>query len=232
MTAAPEQRWSADADHPQLRSAIADLLTAGGDGALPIVQTGHPVLRAPATPYTGQLGDLLPQLVQAMIATMHDAPGVGLAAPQIGIGLAIAVVEDPGMGPDADEAANARERQPLPLQVLINPSYTSVGTETRSFYEGCLSVAGLQGVVSRPRQVRLRAQNTVGEWTGQTLTGWPARIVQHETDHLAGELYLDHVETRSITSNENYGRFWAHEATPSEAARALGFKGEECWTQS
>ncbi len=229
MTAGPAQPphlWTTEGENHELQEAITELLDICDGQPLPIVQTGDPVLRIPTAAYTGQLGDTLPRLIDAMITTMQAAPGVGLAATQIGIGLAIAVIQDPGMGPDAEEAADARERSALPLQVLINPSYTPVGTERRSFYEGCLSVAGLQGVVSRPRQVKLRAQNLSGEWSEQILTGWPARIVQHETDHLAGELYLDFVETRSIASNENYGRFWAHEAVPQEAARVLGFQGE------
>ncbi len=231
MTTRSVHNWPADGVNVELQQAIGEFLDVCADGPLPIVQTGHSVLRTPTAPYTGQLGDQLPRLIDAMIATMHAAPGVGLAAPQVGIGLAIAVIEDPGMGPDAEEAADARERQPLPLQVLVNPSYTPVGEEQRSFYEGCLSVAGLQGVVSRHRQVRLRSQNLAGEWSAELLTGWPARIVQHETDHLAGELYLDYVETRSITSAENYSRFWAHEAAPHDAARVLGFKGAECSKQ-
>lgn len=231
MTGPAPVQWPAKVENQELQSAITDLLDVCAGDPMPIVQTGHPVLRTVAAPYQGQLGAQLPRLIDAMVTTMRAAPGVGLAAPQIGIGLAIAVIEDPGLGVDAQEAADDRERHPLALQVLINPSYTAVGADRRSFYEGCLSVAGLQGVVSRPRQVQLRAQNTTGAWYEQTYTGWPARIVQHETDHLAGELYLDHVKTRSIASNENYGRFWAHESTPLEAARALGFEGEECWKQ-
>lgn len=215
--------WTEEEELADLQEAVAGLLDAFPSGVLPIVQLGHPVLRTPAAAYTGQLGGLLPRLIDAMTATMRAAPGVGLAAPQIGIGLSIAVFEDPGMGPEADEVADVRERSALPFQVLINPSYEPVGTQTRSFYEGCLSVEGLQGVVSRPRQVRLRSQDVSGGWREEVFTGWPARIVQHETDHLGGELYLDHVETRSITSTENYVEFWAHEAAPREAARILRF---------
>lgn len=223
LPTAVSSKWPVEAEHRDLRAAVADFLNAFDDGVVPIVQTGHPVLRTPAAPYTGQLGDLLPRLLNAMTATMHAAPGVGLAAPQIGIGLAIAVIQDPGMAPDAADVADVRERFELPFQVLINPSYEAVGSDTRAFFEGCLSVAGLQGVVRRPRQVRLRSQNATGGWREQLVTGWPARIVQHETDHLNGQLYLDHVETRSISSTENYGQFWAHEAAPLEAARVLGF---------
>ncbi len=91
-----------------LREHVLALLAAYPDGVLPIVQAGHPVLRTPAVPYAGQLGDALPRFLDAMHATMRAAPGVGLAAPQVGIGLAVAVVEDPG-APDVDDG---RERGP------------------------------------------------------------------------------------------------------------------------
>ncbi|PZR55489.1 peptide deformylase [Xylanimonas oleitrophica] len=206
-----------------MRAAVADLLAAvGPDGVLPIVQAGDPVLRTPAVPYTGQLGDLLPGLVEVMRRTMHAAPGVGLAAPQVGIGLALAVVEDAGAPGDP------RERTPLPFRVLVNPSYEPVGDpvgEPRrvGFFEGCLSVSGWQAVVARWHEVRLTAQDETGSVVDERLVGWPARIVQHETDHLRGELYLDHAQTRSLTSNENLARYWATSVDPEPAARGLGF---------
>ncbi|MEL7975551.1 peptide deformylase [Isoptericola sp. F-RaC21] len=182
---------------------------AGGPGVLPIVQAGAPVLRTPAAPYTGQLGDLLPRLLAAMRRTMHAAPGVGLAAPQVGIGLAIAVVEDAGISPDADDP---RERTPLPYRVLIDPRYEPLPgpdgePERAAFHEGCLSVSGWQAVVARHRRVRLTGRDETRAPIDEVLTGWPARIVQHETDHLAGELYLDHARLRTLTSNENLVRY-------------------------
>jgi peptide deformylase len=201
---------------------VAALLARHDGGVLPIVQAGHPVLRRPAAPYTGQLGDLLPALVAAMRATMHAAPGVGLAAPQIGLGLAIAVVQDPGVT-DPDDA-DLRERRPVPFRVLVNPSYAPVGDERRAFFEGCLSVSGWQAVVARPRSVHLTAQDERGATVDEILTGWPARIVQHETDHLRGELYLDHAELRSLASNDAMMRFWAETPDPAAAADALGFR--------
>jgi peptide deformylase len=205
-------------------AAVARLLADARDGVVGIVEAGHPVLRRPAEPYAGQVGDLLPALLDVMRATMRAAPGVGLAAPQIGLSLAIAVLEDPGMPAGMEEAADARERTVLPPRVLVNPSYERVGAEDRSFYEGCLSVPGYQGVVRRPRAVRLRGQDEEGRELDEVLTGWPARIVQHETDHLAGVLYVDSVETRSLSTNAMYARAWAGEATPRSAAGALGFR--------
>lgn len=210
---------------PVLRDAVRDLLDVAeerGDGVLPIVQAGDPVLRRPATPYTGQLGDELDRLLETMRRTMHAAPGVGLAAPQVGIPLAIAVVEDAGAPAD-----DPRERVPLAYRVLVNPRYEGLarpdGTVERvAFYEGCLSVSGWQAVVARHRRVRLTGQDETGAALDEVLTGWPARIVQHETDHLAGELYLDHAQIRSLASNENLARWWA-DPDPRTAAEALGF---------
>nr|WP_246256188.1 peptide deformylase [Isoptericola halotolerans] len=197
-------------------------------GVLPIVQAGDPVLRRPATAYDGQLGDLLPRLLDAMRRTMHAAPGVGLAAPQIGIGLALAVCEDAGMPGDE------RDREPLPYRVLVNPGYAPVDDDgapvppsstagSVAFYEGCLSVDGWQAVVARPRRVRLWCQDETGAPVDEVLRGWPARIVQHETDHLHGELYLDHAELRSLTSHANLARHWSASPDPAPAAEALGF---------
>ena len=209
------------ATDPGFRAAVEGFLDAHDRGVLPIVQAGHPVLRAPAAVYDGQLGDLFEDFLHAMRLTMLDAPGVGLAAPQIGVGLAIAVVWDPGVGEVA--ASDPRERTPVEHRTLVNPSYAGVGVERRAFFEGCLSVDGYQAVVSRHRSVRLTGQDETGRELDEVLTGWPARIIQHETDHLRGQLYLDHAELRSLCTNENLSRFWADTPDPAEAARVLGF---------
>lgn len=215
--------WPGGSVDPELRGAVRALLDRHPSGILPIVQAGHPVLRVPTARYTGQLGDVLPDLLAAMTATMHDAPGVGLAAPQIGVGLAIAVIEDAGLPASWSHVADARERTPVPLRVIVNPGYDAVGDETRAFYEGCLSVEGYQAVVVRPRSVRLQAQDETGAPVDEVLTGWPARIVQHETDHLAGTLYVDRAIPRSLCANATYGALWADEQTPERAAAMLGF---------
>jgi peptide deformylase len=91
-----------------------------------------------------------------------------------------------------------------------------------SFYEGCLSVPGLTGVVTRHRAVRVEALDEHGQPVDRVFSGWAARIVQHEVDHLRGRLYLDRVETRSLSTAGSYTRLWAGRA-PEEAAAALGF---------
>ncbi|MBD8043662.1 peptide deformylase [Arthrobacter sp. Sa2BUA2] len=187
---------------------------------VPIVQLGHPALRRPAVPFDGQLEtDELAALVELMRRIMHDAPGVGLAAPQIGIPLRLAVLED-GFVPDP-ESAEIRERTPLPFFTIVNPRYEPLDDRTASFYEGCLSFEGYQGVVVRHRSVGLDYDDEAGTARRREFHGWPARIVQHETDHLNGIVYVDKVLTRSLCSNAEYAR-WAAPGI-SEARRVLGF---------
>ncbi|MEU6404946.1 peptide deformylase [Streptomyces sp. NPDC046985] len=203
-----------------LAERVEELLAAGGP--LPIVTAGHPVLRHGAEPFDGQLEPpLLARFVEALRDTMRAASGVGLAAPQVGVPLRIAVIEDAAAAPE--EVRAARGRTPQPFRLLVNPSYAPTGDARAAFYEGCLSVPGWQAVVARHAQVRLTARDEGGRAVDEVFTGWPARIVQHETDHLDGTLYLDRAELRSFSSNETLAARWA-QPTPSEAARDLGFE--------
>ncbi|MHA7238735.1 peptide deformylase [Arthrobacter sp. TMS1-12-1] len=186
----------------------------------PIVAAGHPVLRRPAQDYDGQLDDgTLARLIDTMRRVMHAAPGVGLAAPQIGIPLRIAVLEDRGAADPL--VAAARSRAPLPFTVLVNPRYTAAGDRFDAFYEGCLSVPGYQAVVERPHRVEATYTRPDGTTVTTMFDGWPARIVQHETDHLDGMLYLDRAILRSLTADEEHHR-WT-QPTIDEARRGLGF---------
>ncbi|MFE4964269.1 peptide deformylase [Streptomyces sp. NPDC056660] len=206
-------------DRAPLAERVEELLAAGGP--LPIVAAGDPVLRRGTEPYDGQLGpELLARFVGALRDTMHAAPGVGLAAPQVGVPLRLAVIEDPA--PVPEEVAVARGRVPQPFRVLVNPVYEPVGGARAAFFEGCLSVPGYQAVVARHAGVRLLGQDEHGRAVDEVFTGWPARIVQHETDHLDGTLYLDRAELRSLSSTETMAERWA-EPTPTTAAEALGF---------
>jgi peptide deformylase len=196
-------------------------------GLLPIVECGDPVLRRPAEPVRpADLGTSeLRLLVARMRATMEAAPGVGLAAPQVGVSIQLAVLRD---GPErwgrlTEDERIARERTGLPFTVLVNPVLRPVGDEDRvSFYEGCLSVPGLTGVVARHRAVHVAALDEDGQPVDRVFSGWAARIVQHEADHLGGRLYLDRVETRSLSTNGNYARLWARRP-PEDASASLGF---------
>lgn len=207
-------------DHAPLTERVEELL----DGGLPltIVAAGDPVLRRATVPYDGQLEPaLLARFVEALRVTMRAAPGVGLAAPQVGVELRIAVIEDPA--PVPEEVRLTRGRVPQPFRVLVNPAYEPVGDSRAAFFEGCLSVPGWQAVVARPAEVRLTGQDEHGQALDEVFEGWPARIVQHETDHLDGVLYLDRAEPRSLSSNLAMAERWA-QPTPEEAAQALGFE--------
>ncbi|MGW6642273.1 peptide deformylase [Streptomyces iakyrus] len=209
---------------PDDRAPLAERVGQLLDEGLPltIVAAGDPVLRRGTEPFDGQLEPaLLARFVEALRITMRAAPGVGLAAPQVGVELRIAVIEDPA--PVPEEVRLARGRVPQPFRVLVNPSYQPVGDARAAFFEGCLSVPGWQAVVTRPAEVRLTGQDEHGRGLDEVFSGWPARIVQHETDHLDGVLYLDRAELRSLSSNQAMAERWGH-PTPEEAARALGFE--------
>jgi peptide deformylase len=189
---------------------------------LEIVQAGDPVLRQPARPLQpAEIGTpFVQELIVSMRQTMYDAPGVGLAAPQVGESLQILVVEDDGPWLEAMSPARRAElrRTRLPAAVLINPSLEPIGDETDEFFEGCLSVEGFSALVRRHRAVRVRAMDGRGQPLEMELEGWPARILQHELDHLAGVLYIDRMDPRTFTTNENLSRYW--KARPAEEVRA------------
>jgi peptide deformylase len=203
----------------RIRETVQEIL---GAGILPpIVQAGHPVLRHVAAPFEGQLSDSeLGHLIDLMRSVMHKAPGVGLAAPQLGIPLQLAVLEDQfAVDP---EVAAVRGREPLPFFAMLNPSYQPIGTGAVAFYEGCLSIGGLQAAVLRPESVRLNFTAPDGTDLQRSFSGWQARIVQHETDHLHGILFLDRAELRSISNNAEYASRWA-QPDISRARQELGF---------
>ncbi|MFI6473517.1 peptide deformylase [Streptomyces sp. NPDC050516] len=205
---------------PALTDLVDQLLA--GSGPLPIVAAGDPVLRRPAEPVDDRLDrKRLDRLIGAMRETMLAAPGVGLAAPQVGLPLRLAVIED--AAEVSQEIRQVRGRVPQPFRVLINPSYEPVGPGRAAFFEGCLSVPGWGAVVARHANVRLRGLDQHGRTVDEVFTGWPARIVQHETDHLDGTLYLDRAELRSLSSREAMAGRWA-QPTPAAAAEALGFE--------
>src|ERR1700733_11245513 len=145
-----------------------------------------------------------------MHETMGDAPGVGLAAPQIGLALQPAVIEDrPEYTKDiaADRLAE-RERQAVPFQVLINPRIVERSDEQVEFFEGCLSLAGFSALVKRSRQVTVEYLDQRGQPRRIEAQGWYARILQHEIDHLHGNLYIDRMDSRSFMSVDNLTRHW------------------------
>jgi peptide deformylase len=179
---------------------------------LKIVQVGEPVLRQRARPLL-QEEIALPetqQLIVWMHETMRDAPGVGLAAPQVGLPLQLAVIEDrPEYSKDiAADRLVERERQAVPFQVLINPRIVEQSEEQVEFFEGCLSLGGFSALVKRSRQVAVEYWDENGQPRRMAAQGWYARILQHEIDHLYGRLYIDRMESRSFMSIDNLSRHW------------------------
>ena len=189
---------------------------------LKIVQAGEPVLRQTARPLSPQeiVSDDIQRLIRDMQETMRDAPGVGLAAPQIGLPLQLAVIEDREelLRTLPPEEMAEKERRPVPFHVIANPQITHLGDEKRNFYEGCLSLAGFSAVVSRSRTIRVEYLDEKGEPRAVEASGWYARILQHEIDHLRGTLYVDRMRSRTFSSIDNWNRFW--KGKPIEDERA------------
>ncbi len=132
--------------------------------------------------------------------TLEVVPGVGLAAPQIGDSRRVVVVKDPPefVGRLSPSQQAERERVPIEPYVLINPELTVIGSETRAFYEGCLSVEGYVAAVERFREVEVRFVDVTGQVKRERVRGWHARILQHEVDHLNGTLYVDRMDTLTL----------------------------------
>ena len=179
---------------------------------LKIRQTGDPVLRLPARSLTPDevVSAPVQDLIAAMMETMRDAPGVGLAAPQVGYGLRLAVIED-----TADYIARLppgqaaeRRRTPVPFHVIVNPELTVEDRDQVPFFEGCLSVAGFTAIVPRALAVRVDCLNERGEPVTIRAEGWYARILQHEIDHLNAHLYIDRMDPRSFMTLDAFNRYW------------------------
>lgn len=179
---------------------------------LKILQVGEVVLRRPAKALSVReiRSREVQELIESMRETMHGAPGVGLAAPQVGVPLQLAVIEDkPEYTKEArPEFLKERERQPVPFQVIVNPKISMSSEQSVEFFEGCLSLAGFTALVYRTRTVTVQCLNEKGEPTTIHASGWHARILQHEIDHLHGSLYLDRMETRTFMSVDNFNLFW------------------------
>ena len=179
---------------------------------LQIAQIGEQVLRAPANELSRQdiLSPKTQELIEHMRDTMRDAPGVGLAAPQVGVALQLAVIEDREeyQKKFTPTQLSERQRQPIPFHVIVNPRIVSADNTGLEFFEGCLSVAGYSAIVPRARAVTVEYLNEHAENKRVEAVGWYARIMQHEIDHLAGVLYVDRMRTCTLTTLENLERFW------------------------
>ncbi len=179
----------------------------------PIVQTGATVLRSRAREVEPDriASKEMRDLVATMIATMRAAPGVGLAAPQIGVPLRVIVLEDREELQKNLTATERREREraPFPTRVIFNPVLTPVGAEKAMFFEGCLSVKGYVALVERGAEVEVSGLDQDAQPFTWRVRGWPARILQHEVDHLDGTLYIDRMKTRSFATAEHAKALYA-----------------------
>jgi len=149
-----------------------------------VIKLPHPTLRRKAHKVVEFNADLQ-QLIEDMIETMRDEPGVGLAAPQVNISQRLIVVEYP----EDDSIPNVKPK----VYVLANPEFVQVSDEKEKGIEGCLSVPNLFGEVERSQSVTVRGQNRHGKNVTFKVNGWLARIFQHEIDHLNGVLFIDYI---------------------------------------
>lgn len=156
---------------------------------LKIARMGHPVLRRRADPVEDPTAPEIGRLVASMVETMADAPGTGLAAPQVHAPLRIVVFTVAPQRADNPDAPPGSPDGPVPLTVLVNPEIQMIDAPTVEGWEGCLSVPGLTGPVPRAERIRYRALDLKGERIERDARGFHARVVQHECDHLDGILY-------------------------------------------
>lgn len=185
---------------------------------LPVLRMGHPILRQKARDLTETeiRSKEIAKLVRDMIDTMHDESGIGLAAPQIGVSLRIAIIELDGVAERYPEYEGDLKDG---LGVYFNPRVTPIESETQSFWEGCLSVPGLRGLVPRPRKVKIDYLDEKAKPKSITVEGFLATVFQHELDHLDGVLYVDRItDTRNLAYIEEYQQFLApkSDADPQE----------------
>jgi peptide deformylase len=172
---------------------------------LKVARMGHPVLRAKARRLdkTEIRGAAIQKLIDDMIDTMHEYHGVGLAAPQIHEGLRLFV---------AALDAGEDDESEIETVALINPEITVLGTDVVDDWEGCLSIPDIRGRVPRAREITVRALDRRGDRIELHAHDFHARVIQHETDHLDGVLFVDRMKSyESLTFLDEYSRYWAKE---------------------
>ncbi len=151
-----------------------------------ILRMGEPLLFRHAEPVTEFSTPQLRCLIEDMLDTMHAAHGVGIAAPQIGVGLQVVIF-------GFDKSERYPDAEPVPISVLLNPAITPLGDEETLAWEGCLSVPGLRAEVPRHGRIRYTGFDPEGNMIDRTVEGFHARVVQHECDHLIGRLFPSRV---------------------------------------
>jgi peptide deformylase len=179
---------------------------------LKIVSVGEPVLRAASHTLSKEqiLSPDIQQLIEWMRETVRDAPGVGLAAPQVAESIQLAVIEDRLEYHKSltERELKERERRVIPFHVIVNPTLELLTEPNQTFFEGCLSLPGYTALVGRASEVSVRCLDHRGEPQVIHASGWYARILQHEIDHLDGTLYIDRMQAQSFSTLENFTRHW------------------------
>jgi peptide deformylase len=180
---------------------------------LKVARLGHPVLRrvAESVPVRDIARPELQRFIDDMVETMHEYDGVGLAAPQVHVSRRIAVIE-------VESHPRYPDMPKIPLTVIINPVLTPVGEETADDWEGCLSIPDLRGLAPCHTAVRLEAYGRKGERIELTAKDFFARVLQHETDHLNGKVYVDRMRDLSTLSHlQEWIRYWARPEPEADA---------------
>jgi peptide deformylase len=172
---------------------------------LKVARLGHPVLRGVAEPVP--LGELarpeMQRFIDDMVETMHEYEGVGLAAPQVHVSRQLAVLE-------VESHPRYPDMARIPLTVIVNPVLTPVGEEIGSDWEGCLSIPDFRGMTPRYTTVRLEAYGRRGERIELVAKDFFARVLQHETDHLKGRMYIDRMrDLTTLAHMHEWMRYWA-----------------------
>jgi peptide deformylase len=182
---------------------------------LKVAHMGHPVLRARATPIDPNdiKSPRIQQLIDDMLETMKEYHGVGLAAPQVHVGLRLFVAGFAPRPGDEEEDEDTR----VPLMILINPEITPLTTDRVDDWEGCLSIPEIRGRVPRAREIEVKAYDRRGRRVSIHARGFTARVIQHETDHLDGVLFLDRMTSfETLTYIEEFNRYWGSRDVPEE----------------
>ena len=171
---------------------------------------GHPVLRTKALPIpNGEIGSSrIQQLIDDMFDTMREYSGIGLAAPQVHESLRVFVA---GVRRDSP-IGDMNDDVDMPLIALINPELAPIGKDAEEGWEGCLSIPDIRGLVPRASEIRVRAFDRTGQRVEFVAKGFPARVIQHEYDHLNGILFFDRMPSlASLTFMDEYHRYWREE---------------------
>lgn len=170
---------------------------------LKVARLGHPAIRIPARAVDPAMikSPEFQRLLDDMVDTMHEYNGVGLAAPQVHLSLQLAVLE-------VSHHPRYPDMREVPLTYLINPQVTVLEAAIIDDWEGCLSIPEMRGVVPRYKQLRVIALGRHGEQLDFVAGDFHARVIQHETDHLKGEVYLDRMPNlRSLSHLAEWQRF-------------------------